>query len=183
MDLGCSSTNANGDDEAGPSSADGGDSDMIFRSVAQQEDAEAAVDIMTSMVIALSYKTVVLFDSGATHSFVSLGYVKTTRVETQLLDIDLLIVTLTGLVVICERFVSAIQVKRLLQNGCQGYVAYIKEILEKELKVTDILVVIEFSDVLPKELPGLPPDQEIEFAVDLLPRITPISKTLQDGPS
>ena len=38
-----------------------------------------------------------------------------------------------------------------------------------------IPVVDEFTDVFPDELPGLPPDQEIEFCIDLVPGTTPIS--------
>jgi hypothetical protein len=39
-----------------------------------------------------------------------------------------------------------------------------------------IPVVCEFSDVFPDELPGLPPDREVEFAIELIPRTPPISK-------
>jgi hypothetical protein len=34
----------------------------------------------------------------------------------------------------------------------------------------------EFSDVFPKELPGMPPDRDIEFIIELLPGTTPIAK-------
>ncbi|KAK1607066.1 hypothetical protein QYE76_030739 [Lolium multiflorum] len=44
----------------------------------------------------------------------------------------------------------------------------------KELE--DIPVVNEFQDVFPKELPGMPPDREIEFTIDLIPGTTPIAK-------
>ena len=37
-------------------------------------------------------------------------------------------------------------------------------------------MVNEFSDVFPDELPGLPPDREIEFAIDLAPGTEPVSK-------
>ena len=36
-------------------------------------------------------------------------------------------------------------------------------------------VVEEFWDVFPEELPGLPPDREIEFCIDLIPGTSPIS--------
>jgi hypothetical protein len=39
-------------------------------------------------------------------------------------------------------------------------------------------VVRDFSDVFPEELPGMPPDREVEFVMDLLPGTTPISKRL-----
>jgi len=40
----------------------------------------------------------------------------------------------------------------------------------------DIPVVCEFPDVFPDELPGLPPDREIEFKIELLPGTAPISR-------
>jgi hypothetical protein len=46
----------------------------------------------------------------------------------------------------------------------------------KEAKLEDILVVHEFQDVFPKELPGMPPDREIEFTIDLIPGTTPIAQ-------
>lgn len=36
------------------------------------------------------------------------------------------------------------------------------------------LVVCDFPDVFPEELPGLPPEREVEFTIDLLPGTTPI---------
>jgi hypothetical protein len=39
-----------------------------------------------------------------------------------------------------------------------------------EARPTDgIRVVSEFSDVFPDDLPGMPPDRDIEFSIDLLP--------------
>jgi hypothetical protein len=37
-------------------------------------------------------------------------------------------------------------------------------------------VVDEFSDVFPDDLLGMPPDRDIEFIIELLPRTAPISK-------
>ena len=39
-------------------------------------------------------------------------------------------------------------------------------------------MVEEFLDIFPKELPGLPPDRDVEFAIDMLPDTAPISKIL-----
>ena len=38
-----------------------------------------------------------------------------------------------------------------------------------------IPVVYEFPDVFPEELPGLPPDREVEFAIEFIPGTAPIS--------
>ena len=37
-------------------------------------------------------------------------------------------------------------------------------------------VVDEFPDVFPDDLPGMPPDCDIEFIIELLPRTAPIAK-------
>ena len=39
-----------------------------------------------------------------------------------------------------------------------------------------VSVVSEYPDVFPKELPGMPPDRDIEFAIDLIPGTAPIAK-------
>jgi hypothetical protein len=36
-----------------------------------------------------------------------------------------------------------------------------------------IKVVFEFPDVFPKDLPGMPPEQKVEFAIELLPGTAP----------
>ena len=46
-----------------------------------------------------------------------------------------------------------------------------------------IPVVSEYPDVFPEELPGMPPDQELEFALDLVPGTTPIHKKYYWMPS
>jgi hypothetical protein len=44
------------------------------------------------------------------------------------------------------------------------------------LAAESISVVEEFMDVFPEELPGMPPEREVEFYIDLLPGIAPIAK-------
>ena len=48
--------------------------------------------------------------------------------------------------------------------------------LSKPPHFCDIPVVCEFSDVFPEELPGLPPDREVEFKIELVPGTAPISR-------
>jgi hypothetical protein len=45
-----------------------------------------------------------------------------------------------------------------------------------ELPLKKFLVVCDYADVFPDELPGMPPDRYIEFAIELQPGTTPISK-------
>jgi hypothetical protein len=41
---------------------------------------------------------------------------------------------------------------------------------------SNIRVVRDFLDIFPEELPGMPPNREVEFVIDLLARTAPISK-------
>jgi hypothetical protein len=46
----------------------------------------------------------------------------------------------------------------------------------KAIALEDIRVVQDFPDIFPEELPGMPPDRDIEFLIKLLPGTPPISK-------
>jgi hypothetical protein len=43
-------------------------------------------------------------------------------------------------------------------------------------EIQDIPVVCEFSDIFPKDLPGLPPERDVEFVIELKPGTAPISR-------
>jgi hypothetical protein len=43
-------------------------------------------------------------------------------------------------------------------------------------EIQDILVVCEFPDVFPEDLPGLPPERDVEFVIELKPGTAPISR-------
>ncbi|EOY08454.1 DNA/RNA polymerases superfamily protein [Theobroma cacao] len=71
--------------------------------------------------------------------------------------------------------ISVISARRLLRQGCIGYLAVVKDSQAKIGDVTQVSVVKEFMDVFPDELPGLPPEREVEFCIDLIPDTRPIS--------
>jgi hypothetical protein len=72
--------------------------------------------------------------------------------------------------------ISALRANRFLRKGCRGFLASVVDLQKKELEIVDIPVVREFPDVFPEDLPGLPPDREVEFSIDLVPGTAPISK-------
>jgi hypothetical protein len=49
-------------------------------------------------------------------------------------------------------------------------------------KIQDIPVVCEFSDVFPEDLPGLPPERDVEFVIELKPGMAPVSRRLYRMP-
>ncbi|EOY31837.1 DNA/RNA polymerases superfamily protein [Theobroma cacao] len=71
--------------------------------------------------------------------------------------------------------ISAIKASKLVQKGYPTYLAYVIDTSKGEPKLEDVSIVSEFSDVFPDDLPGLPPDRELEFPIDLLPGTAPIS--------
>ncbi|GKG18153.1 hypothetical protein Tco_0372451, partial [Tanacetum coccineum] len=52
-----------------------------------------------------------------------------------------------------------------------------KEIEDKSKKkqLKDVLIVKDFPDVFPEDLPGLPPTRQVEFQIDLVPGAAPCS--------
>ena len=70
--------------------------------------------------------------------------------------------------------ISSISARWLLQKGCKGYVAHVVDARNDEVRLEDVPVVREFLDVFPDDLPGLPPERETDFPINLVPGTTPI---------
>ena len=47
---------------------------------------------------------------------------------------------------------------------------------ERPRSVDEVPVVREFPDVFPEELPGVPPERQVEFSIDLVLTAVPIAK-------
>ncbi|XP_073031193.1 uncharacterized protein [Primulina eburnea] len=73
--------------------------------------------------------------------------------------------------------ISCLQATKLLHKGCVGYLASVLDTRkESKIQIQDIDVVQNYPDVFDDDVPGLPPDREVEFVVDLMPGTAPISK-------
>ncbi|KAL8120809.1 hypothetical protein AgCh_017842 [Apium graveolens] len=75
-----------------------------------------------------------------------------------------------------KKFLTAIETRRLIRQGCEVYLAHVMDVEKESVRIEDIPIVRDFLDVFPDELPGLPPDREIEFTIDLAPGTEPVSK-------
>ncbi|XP_077249167.1 uncharacterized protein LOC143888610 [Tasmannia lanceolata] len=71
---------------------------------------------------------------------------------------------------------SAMQACGFLRQGCKAFLASVVEVNDNDMKIVNVPIVREFVDVFPEDLPGLPPNREVEFTVDLAPGKVPISK-------
>ncbi|CAN1154462.1 Transposon Ty3-I Gag-Pol polyprotein [Linum perenne] len=69
--------------------------------------------------------------------------------------------------------ISALKAFSLIQEGCEAYLAHVT--IAPETKLEDVHIVREFPEVFPEELPGLPPQREIEFDIEVVPGTAPIS--------
>ncbi|XP_073033825.1 uncharacterized protein [Primulina eburnea] len=73
--------------------------------------------------------------------------------------------------------ISCLQATKLLHKGCVGYLASVLDTRkESKIQIQDIDVVQDYPDVFDDDVPGLPPDREVEFVIDLIPGTSPISK-------
>ena len=70
----------------------------------------------------------------------------------------------------------AMRASKMLRKSYQGYLTYAIEVRDSGSRLEDISVFREFSDVFPKDFPGIPPDREIDFQIELASRTEPISK-------
>lgn len=72
-------------------------------------------------------------------------------------------------------FMSADQVEMSLREDDQVLVMFASLRVESDVVASDIPMVCEFPDVFPEDICDLPPEQEVEFAIDLIPGTRPVS--------
>ncbi|XP_075499977.1 uncharacterized protein LOC142538546 [Primulina tabacum] len=107
------------------------------------------------------------------------------QVGNRLLFADLIVIPIVAFDVIWAwigfsmgiSIISCLQANKLLHKGCMGFLAsvvYVQK--ESNLQLQDIDVVQDYPDVFADDVPGLPPDREVEFVIDLIPGTSPISK-------
>ena len=73
---------------------------------------------------------------------------------------------------------SAARAKRYFQQGYFVYVAYVMDTREKGTATVDnVPIVWEFPDLFPEDMPGVPPERQVEFHIDLVHGKTLIAKT------
>jgi hypothetical protein len=77
------------------------------------------------------------------------------------------LVSLSGEEVLVELILSGPR-----KGSCHQITAHSEEVNPLEV----IKVVSELLDVFPKDLPGMPPERKVEFAIELIPGTAPISK-------
>jgi hypothetical protein len=185
------------------------------------ESAAEAPNVVIGTFMVNTHPAIVLFDTGATHSFITQSFVEHHGIPTSKLKRCMLVsspggqlrshvfhprvsVAIRGvdfsanLMVLDTKGIDVILgMETLAKWGVRIDCAQRTVLLsapdgqevtvgatepsgflhQMEARPTDgIRVVSEFPDVFPDDLPGMPPDRDIGFSIDLLPGITPIAK-------
>ncbi|KAH0649063.1 hypothetical protein KY285_034311 [Solanum tuberosum] len=78
-------------------------------------------------------------------------------------------------VVVKGKFISCIKAYRFISKGCLYHIVRVNDVESKVPPIESIPVVNELLDVFPQDLPGVPPEREIDLGIDLLPDTQPIS--------
>jgi hypothetical protein len=191
-----------------------------------QEDSDNAIGMFSIN----NASTVVLFDSGASHSFISAAYVRKHNLPLALLKCQMIVSSSGGdmpmrqlclkvnlkirgrgvdfaskQIVLDSKDIDIIlgmdrlSKHKVLINCTKKSVKLTtldgKEFVAESVVTTkgvanqvkvnqldasqqhEVSVVSEFPDVFPEELPGMPPDCDIEFVIELMPDTAPIYKS------
>nr|GEV17619.1 putative reverse transcriptase domain-containing protein [Tanacetum cinerariifolium] len=76
--------------------------------------------------------------------------------------------------------ISCSKAQEYMSKGCHVFLANITstkdEDKSKGKRLKDVLAVREFLEVFPKDLPGIPPTQQVEFRIDLVPSAAPVAR-------
>nr|GEW15832.1 putative reverse transcriptase domain, ribonuclease H-like domain, aspartic peptidase domain protein [Tanacetum cinerariifolium] len=72
------------------------------------------------------------------------------------------------------KVISCIEVRKYIERGSQFFIAQVteKELVKKQLQV--MLVICNFLEVFPDDLPGLPPPRKVE--IELIPGAAPVAR-------
>ena len=74
------------------------------------------------------------------------------------------------------KVVSAMEARRFLRKGYEAFLALILDSKREQVNFENIPMIREFPDVFPKELPGVPPEREVDLSIEFVPGMTPISR-------
>ena len=188
------------------------------------EEAQEAPDVVLGMFSVNSVLARVLFDSGASHSFVTKEFACTNKIQPTKLK-HVMIVQIPGSTTKARQICKAVPIRihgidfyaNLIVLGTKGLevvlgmdwmskhkglidcakkaitmtsttgipVEHISKTLPRQFKcnksiaqptIDQVRIVCEYPDVFPDVLPGMPPDRDIEFIIELIPGTGPIAQ-------
>ncbi|XP_070040796.1 uncharacterized protein [Nicotiana tomentosiformis] len=64
---------------------------------------------------------------------------------------------------VSSRVISYLKAQQMVGKGCLSYLAFVRDVGADTPTIDSVSVVRDFSDVFPAELPGMPPDRDIDY--------------------
>ncbi|XP_027911549.1 uncharacterized protein LOC114170263 [Vigna unguiculata] len=164
-------------------------------------EATKSGNLILEPCLLLGQLVLVLFDSGATHSFIANAYVGRLNLVKRNLGCELLVSTPFSSQVATFQSALGVQWKWQVANSSLVFpeheglelISARRAIIEVEAgatyfmvvahveknniaeKISVILVVEEYADVFPNEIPELPPSRDVDFTIDLIPGVVLVS--------
>jgi hypothetical protein len=166
----------------------------------EAEAVQETPDMIVGMFPVDSHTAEVLFDTGATHSFITASWVEAHNLPITTMSTPIQIDSAGGrirtdsiclnvsveirgiafpanLIVMGTQGIDVILGMKLVPPEPKKGSCYQMAVDSSEADPLEIIkVVSEFPDVFPKDLPGMPPERKVEFAIELLPGTAPIFK-------
>ncbi|GJS61854.1 putative reverse transcriptase domain-containing protein [Tanacetum coccineum] len=76
--------------------------------------------------------------------------------------------------------ISCTKTQKYLLKGCHVFLAHVTtkkaEDKSEEKRLEDVPIVRDFTEVFSEDLPGIPPTQQVEFQIDLVPGVAPVAR-------
>uniref|UniRef100_A0A1S4D5E4 CCHC-type domain-containing protein n=1 Tax=Nicotiana tabacum TaxID=4097 RepID=A0A1S4D5E4_TOBAC len=130
----------------------GGGQPRLFATLDHQS-AEASAEVITCILLVCSNNSYAIMDPNSTFSYVTLYFAINLGLEPKQLSEPFLVSTPVG---------ESVKVTRVYRES-------------EPPTLQSVLVVREFPEVFPDDLPGLPLERIIDFGIDLMPGTQPIS--------
>ena len=67
--------------------------------------------------------------------------------------------------------------RHFLRKGCEAFLALVLDSKREQVNLENNPVIREFPDVFPEELPGVPPEREVDLSIEVVQGTTHISRT------
>ncbi|XP_022007717.1 uncharacterized protein LOC110906977 [Helianthus annuus] len=155
------------------------------------DEAKTSPDVVSGIFLVNSMPMNVLFDSRASRSFISneLSVHPSFKLEKMLVPLEVEVADSKRYLLhaICRNCKILIKDEEFsidlvpmymgeFKNGGKAYLSYVIDTNQGVPKLEDVNVVNEYPDVFPEDLPGLPPEREVEFKLELNPDAKPVAK-------
>nr|GEU99921.1 putative reverse transcriptase domain-containing protein [Tanacetum cinerariifolium] len=74
------------------------------------------------------------------------------------------------------KVISCVKARKYVERGCHVFLTHVTKSKSKVKRTEYVPVIHDFPKVFLEELPGLPPQRQVEFQIDLVPRAAPVAR-------